>query len=61
MIVNDIVGNLQFPLIEAYQVTEKQSLNVSHVQPWPWNPEFLNFLLSFTLLRDVEVWSSLTK
>ena len=25
MIVNDIVANLQFPLIEAYQVTEKQS------------------------------------
>ena len=25
MIVNDIVVNLQFPLIKAYQVTEKQS------------------------------------
>ena len=25
MIVNDIVANLQFPLIKAYQVTEKQS------------------------------------
>ena len=25
MIVNDIVANLQFPLLEAYQVTEKQS------------------------------------
>ena len=24
MIVNDIVANLQFPLIKAYQVTEKQ-------------------------------------
>ena len=32
-----------------------------HVQPWPWNPEFLHFLLSSTLLRGVEVWSSLTK
>ena len=25
MIVNDVVANLQFPLIKAYQVTEKQS------------------------------------
>ena len=25
MIVNDIVANFQFPLIKAYQVTEKQS------------------------------------
>ena len=25
MIVNDIVANLQFPLIKEYQVTEKQS------------------------------------
>ena len=32
-----------------------------HVQPWPWNPEFLYFLLSSTLLRGVEVWKSLTK
>ena len=27
----------------------------------PGNPEFLHFLLSSTLLRGVEVWSSLTK
>ena len=36
-------------------------LPVLYVQPWPWNPEFLHFLLSSTLLRGVEVWSSLTK
>ena len=29
MIVNDIVANLQFPLIKAYKVTEKQSSSVS--------------------------------
>ena len=29
---------------------------VSHVQPGPWQPEFLYFLLSSTLLRGVEVW-----
>ena len=34
---------------------------LSHVQPWPWNPEFLHFLLSSTLVRGVDVWKSLTK
>ena len=29
---------------------------VSHVQPRPWQPEFLYFLLSSTLLKGVEVW-----
>ena len=28
MIVNDIVADLQFPLIKAYQVTEKHSMTV---------------------------------
>ena len=34
---------------------------VSHVQPGPWQPEFLYFLLSSTLLRGVEVWKGLTR
>ena len=35
---------------------------VSHVQPGPWQAEFLYFLLSSTLLRCVELWmNSLTK
>ena len=33
----------------------------SHVQRWPWNPEFLHFLLSSTLLRGVEVSNSPTE
>ena len=34
---------------------------VSHVQPGPWQAEFLYFLLSSTLLRGVEVWKGLTR
>ena len=53
MIVNDIVANLQFPLIKAYQVTEKQSLNVAMSSP---GHEIQSFLTSYLVPYFSEVW-----